>query len=53
MGQKINPIGFRLGVQRNWSSRWYAVGRDFSSMLLQDIEVRKVFEKTIGSCVRC
>ena len=48
MGQKINPIGFRLGVQRNWSSRWYAVGRDFSSMLLQDIEVRKFLKKRLA-----
>ncbi len=48
MGQKINPIGFRLGVQRNWSSRWYAVGRDFSGMLLQDIEVRKYLKKRLA-----
>lgn len=48
MGQKINPIGFRLGVQRNWSSRWYAVGKDFSGMLLQDIEVRKYLKKRLA-----
>ena len=48
MGQKINPIGFRLGVQRNWSSRWYAAGRDFSGMLLQDIEVRKYLKKRLA-----
>jgi len=48
MGQKINPIGFRLGVQRNWSSRWYATGRDFSGMLLQDIEVRKFLKKRLA-----
>jgi small subunit ribosomal protein S3 len=48
MGQKINPIGFRLGVQRNWTSKWYAVGRDFSSMLLQDIEVRKYLKKRLA-----
>ena len=48
MGQKINPIGFRLGVQRNWSSRWYAVKKDFSAMLLQDIEVRKFLKKRLA-----
>ena len=48
MGQKINPIGFRLGVQRNWSSRWYAVKKDFSAMLLQDIEVRKYLKKRLA-----
>ena len=40
MGQKINPIGFRLALNRNWSSRWYANSRNFSSMLLEDIKVR-------------
>jgi small subunit ribosomal protein S3 len=34
MGQKINPIGFRLALNRNWSSRWYANNKNFSSMLL-------------------
>jgi small subunit ribosomal protein S3 len=48
MGQKINPIGFRLGVQRNWSSRWYAKKTDFSAMLLQDVEVRKYLKKRLA-----
>ena len=39
MGQKINPVGFRLSVQRNWTSRWYSNSKGFSDMLLQDIEV--------------
>jgi small subunit ribosomal protein S3 len=41
MGQKINPIGFRLAVNRNWTSRWYANNRNFSGMLLEDIRVRE------------
>ena len=32
MGQKINPIGFRLAVQKNWTSRWYASSKNFPSM---------------------
>src|SRR5687768_12663210 len=40
MGQKINPIGFRLALNRNWSSRWYANTKNFSTMLLEDIKVR-------------
>ena len=40
MGQKIHPIGFRLALNRNWSSRWYANNRHFSTMLLEDIKVR-------------
>jgi small subunit ribosomal protein S3 len=40
MGQKIHPTGFRLGVHRNWTSRWYANSRNFPQMLLEDIKVR-------------
>jgi small subunit ribosomal protein S3 len=40
MGQKIHPTGFRLAVNRNWASRWYANNKNFSSMLLEDVKVR-------------
>src|ERR1044071_1153224 len=40
MGQKINPVGFRLSVNRNWSSRWYATSRNFAPMRAEDIKVR-------------
>src|SRR5829696_2617229 len=40
MGQKINPVGFRLAVNRNWSSRWYANSKSFAPMLAEDIKVR-------------
>jgi small subunit ribosomal protein S3 len=40
MGQKINPVGFRLAVNRNWSSRWYANSKTFAPMLAEDIKVR-------------
>ena len=45
MGQKVNPIGFRLVVRRDWKSRWYAKGRDFSRMVIQDAEIRRHIEK--------
>src|SRR5580765_16650 len=45
MGQKIHPIGFRLGVSRGWQSRWYANNRNFGAMLAEDIKVR-AFLKT-------
>jgi small subunit ribosomal protein S3 len=48
MGQKINPIGFRLAVQRNWTSRWYSNSKGFSDMLLEDIEVRRFLRKRLG-----
>src|SRR5919201_1426460 len=41
MGQKINPVGFRLAVNRNWSSRWYANSRTFAPMLAEEIEALK------------
>jgi len=40
MGQKINPTGFRLAVSRNWNSRWFATGKEFSRMLGEDLKVR-------------
>ncbi|WP_370262775.1 30S ribosomal protein S3 [Limnobacter sp.] len=47
MGQKINPTGFRLAVSRNWASRWYASNRDFSKMLIEDIQVRDFLKKKL------
>ncbi len=41
MGQKVNPIGFRLGVIRTWDSRWYAKGKQFIDNLHEDIRLRK------------
>ena len=41
MGRKVNPIGFRLAVRRDWRSRWYARGREFSELVIQDAKVRK------------
>jgi small subunit ribosomal protein S3 len=40
MGQKVNPIGFRTGVTRGWSSRWYASKREFADLLVEDKRVR-------------
>jgi small subunit ribosomal protein S3 len=48
MGQKINPIGFRLALNRNWASRWYANNKNFSSMLLEDIRVRDHLKKKLA-----
>jgi len=48
MGQKINPIGFRLAVNRNWASRWYANNKNFPAMLLEDIKVREHLKKKLA-----
>jgi small subunit ribosomal protein S3 len=48
MGQKIHPIGFRLAVNRNWSSKWYANNRTFAPMLAEDIKVRGFLKKKLA-----
>ena len=48
MGQKINPIGFRLAVNRNWSSKWYANSRTFAPMLAEDIKVRDFLKRKLA-----
>jgi small subunit ribosomal protein S3 len=45
MGQKVNPISFRLQVHKNWSSRWFANKKDFATWLAEDIKVRELIEK--------
>ncbi len=48
MGQKINPIGFRLGVSRDWNSRWFAKGRGYSTMLNEDLMVRDFLKRKLA-----
>ncbi|UTH75411.1 30S ribosomal protein S3 [Chromobacterium sp. IIBBL 290-4] len=48
MGQKIHPTGFRLAVNKNWSSKWFASSQNFPGMLKQDIEVREFLKKRLG-----
>lgn len=47
MGQKINPTGFRLPVTHDWTSRWYASGRDFARTLSEDLKVRDYLSKKL------
>ncbi|MBI3384914.1 30S ribosomal protein S3 [Candidatus Gottesmanbacteria bacterium] len=42
MGQKINPIGFRLGPLYTWTSRWYADKKNYRQFLLEDVKIRKI-----------
>ena len=41
MGQKVNPHGFRVGVIKDWDSRWYAEGKDVPELIKEDFEIRK------------
>ena len=47
MGQKVNPIGFRLGISKQWRSRWYA-NRDFPALLREDELLRKYLKARLG-----
>lgn len=47
MGQKTNPIGFRIGVNKTWKSRWYSV-REYKSFLLEDIKLRKFLKEKVS-----
>jgi small subunit ribosomal protein S3 len=46
MGQKVNPIGFRLGITRTWDSRWFAK-RDFGRLLHEDVKLRKFLKEKL------
>jgi len=48
MGQKIHPIGFRLSVTRNWTSRWFANSKNFAPTLKEDIKIREYLKKKLG-----
>ncbi len=44
MGQKVNPIGLRLGINKTWSSRWYADSREYADLLHEDLRIRKMVQ---------
>ena len=46
MGQKVNPVGLRVGIIRNWESRWYA-DKEFATYLHEDIKIREYLEKKL------
>ena len=45
MGQKVSPVGLRIGVNKDWESKWYASNKDFSKYLNNDVKIRKFLEK--------
>jgi small subunit ribosomal protein S3 len=48
MGQKVNPIGLRLGINRTWDSRWYADG-EYANFLHEDLQIRKYLNKRLSA----
>ncbi len=49
MGQKVNPIGLRLGINRTWDSRWYAKGDTYSKLLNEDLKIKKYLKGKLKS----
>lgn len=47
MGHKVNPVSFRLQLNKNWQSRWFANKRDYAEVLEQDIRIRELVEKQL------
>ena len=49
MGQKVNPIGLRLGINKTWDSRWYAEGGDYAKLLHEDFKIREFVKKELAT----
>jgi len=49
MGQKANPIGLRLGINRTWDSRWFAARQEYAKLLHQDLKIRKVLKEKLNA----
>lgn len=49
MGQKVSPVGLRIGINKDWESKWYANKKDFSKYLNNDVEIRKYLEKRFAN----
>lgn len=47
MGQKVNPHGLRVGIIKDWDSRWYASDKDFSDLLIEDNKIREYLKKKL------
>ncbi len=47
MGQKVNPHGLRIGIIKDWDTKWYAGAKDFSSFLVEDVKLRKYLKKKL------
>ncbi|NNF52424.1 MAG: 30S ribosomal protein S3 [Gammaproteobacteria bacterium] len=48
MGQKVNPIGIRLGITRDWTSKWFANSREFPQLVLSDHKIRQFLQKKLA-----
>ena len=49
MGNKVNPIGLRLQINRTWDSRWFANAKDYGALLHEDLRIREFIKKTCAN----
>ena len=49
MGQKINPVGYRVGISKNWSSRWYTSKKDYANLLIEDKKIRDFLNEKLST----
>ena len=47
MGQKVSPVGLRIGINKDWEAKWYASNSDFKKYLANDIKIREYFSKNL------
>ncbi len=50
MGQKVSPVGLRIGINKDWESKWYAPSKDFAKYLNLDIKIREYLDKELKNC---
>ena len=50
MGQKVNPIGMRVGINKDWESKWFADKKNFAKNILEDSQIRELIEKNYKNC---
>jgi small subunit ribosomal protein S3 len=53
LGRKVHPVGFRLGVNKEWKARWYAEGEEYVDLLQEDLEVRQLIRSEMARAGIC
>lgn len=48
MGRKVHPLGFRLGIIKDWQARWYAEGEEYADLLQEDLDIRQLIREKMG-----
>ncbi len=51
MGQKVNPVGLRVGINRDWNSKWFAKGDDFAAYIDEDVKIRRYLDKELRTAM--